>query len=64
MRAASELPIPNLFLASLSDDDFEALRPRFEMVRLTLRQIVHEIGAPIEILLFHGWRHDLAAGRS
>ena len=52
MRAASELPIPNLFLASLSEDDFEALRPHFERVRLPLRQIVHEIGSPIEHCYF------------
>lgn len=52
MRAASELPIPNLFLASLSEDDFEALRPHFERVRLTSRQILHEISAPIEHCYF------------
>src|SRR3954453_15775092 len=49
---SSELPIPNLFLASLPEDDFEALRPHFEMVRLTLRQILHEIGSPIEHCYF------------
>src|SRR3954467_8708206 len=49
---SSELPIPNLFLASLPEDDFEALRPHFEMVRLPLRQILHEIGSPIEHCYF------------
>jgi CRP-like cAMP-binding protein len=48
----SELPIPNLFLASLPRDDFEALRPHFEMVRLSLRQILHEMGEPIEHCYF------------
>ena len=47
-----ELPIPNLFLASLPEDDSEALRPHFEIVRLPLRQIVHEMGAPIEHCYF------------
>src|SRR3954451_8809867 len=32
--------------------DFEALRPNFEMVRLTLRQILHEMRAPIEHCYF------------
>jgi CRP-like cAMP-binding protein len=52
VRAASELPIPNLFLASLSEDDFESLRPHFETVRLSLRMILHEIGEPIEHCYF------------
>jgi len=52
VRAASELPIPNMFLASLAADDFEALRPHFEMVRLTSRLILHEMGAPIEHCYF------------
>src|SRR5215208_6963575 len=52
MPPFSELPIPNLFLASLPQDDFEALRPHFERVRLTLRQILHEMGSPIEHCYF------------
>jgi hypothetical protein len=48
----SELPIPNLFLASLPQDDFEALRPHFEMMHLPLRQILHEMGTPIEHCYF------------
>ena len=52
MPPSSELPIPNLFLASLPQDDFEVLRPHFEMVRLTLRQILHEMGSPIEHCYF------------
>ena len=47
MPATSQLPIPNLFLASLPEDDFAALRPHLEIVRLSLRQILHEMGAPI-----------------
>jgi CRP-like cAMP-binding protein len=52
MPSVSELPIPNLFLASLSEDDYEALRPHFEKVRLPLRMILHEMGAPIEHCYF------------
>jgi CRP-like cAMP-binding protein len=52
VRAASELPIPNLFLASLPEDDVEVLRPHFERVRLTSRQILHEISAPIDHCYF------------
>src|SRR3954447_11172876 len=51
-RACSELPIPNLFLKSLPEDDFEALRPHFKMVRLPLRLILHEMGGPIEHCYF------------
>ena len=42
MPTISELPIPNLFLASLPQDDFEALRPHFERVRLSSGQILHK----------------------
>ena len=52
MPAISQLPIPNLFLASLPEDDLAALRPHFEKVRLPLRQILHEGGAPIEHCYF------------
>jgi hypothetical protein len=48
MSPNSELPVPNLFLASLPQDDFEALRPHFERVRLSLGQILHKMGSPIE----------------
>ena len=48
MPPSSELPIPNLFFASLPEDVFDVLRPHFETVRLTLRQILHEIGSPID----------------
>ena len=47
MPSTSELPVPNLFLASLPEDDVAALRPHFETVRLTLRQILHQMGSPI-----------------
>ncbi len=52
MSPSSEFPVPNLFLASLPQDDFEALRPHFEMVRLSSRQILHEMGSPIEHCYF------------
>jgi CRP-like cAMP-binding protein len=48
MSLSSELPVPNLFLASLPQDDLEALRPHFERVRLSLGQILHKMGSPIE----------------
>jgi CRP-like cAMP-binding protein len=47
VSSLSELPVPNLFLASLPEGDLAALRPHFETVRLSLRQVLHEIGAPI-----------------
>src|SRR3954467_10901762 len=52
MPSISELPIPNLFLASLPQDDFEALRPHLEQVRLPVRMILHEMGQPIEHCYF------------
>ena len=52
MPEISELPIPNLFLASLPKDDFEALRPHLEKVRLPSREILHEMGTPIEHCYF------------
>jgi CRP-like cAMP-binding protein len=36
----------------LPQDDFEALRPHFECVRLPLRQILHKMGSPIEHCYF------------
>ena len=52
MPPSSELPVPNLFLASLPQDDFEALRPHMERVRLTSGQILHKMGSPIEHCYF------------
>ena len=52
MLPGFELPVPNLFLASLPRDDFEALRRHLEMVRLSSRQILHETGSPIEHCYF------------
>ena len=52
MSPSSELPVPNLFLASLPQDDFEALRPHFERVRLSSGQILHKMGSPIEHCYF------------
>ena len=52
MPPSSELPVPNLFLASLPEDDLAALLPHFEKVRLTLRQILHPMRSPIEHCYF------------
>src|SRR3954453_1321115 len=52
MPSISEFPTPNLFLASLPEDDLEALRPHLEQVRLPLRMILHERGQPIEHCYF------------
>ena len=52
MSRSSELSVPNLFLMSLPEDDFEALRPHLERVQLRLRMILHEMGAPIEHCYF------------
>src|SRR5215211_3082360 len=52
MPTISELPVPNLFLASLPQDDFEALRPHFERVRLSSGQVLHKMGSPIEYCYF------------
>ena len=52
MPTISELPVPNLFLASLPQDDFEALRPHFERERLSSGQILHKTGSPIEYCYF------------
>jgi CRP-like cAMP-binding protein len=52
LTRSSELPVPNLFLRSLPDDDFEALRPHLEVMRLPLRMILHEMGGPIEHCYF------------
>src|SRR5690242_11965154 len=49
---SSELPVPNLFLASLPQDDFEALQPHFERVRLSSGKILHKMGSPIEYCYF------------
>jgi len=54
MASISDLPIPNLFLASLPDDDLAALRPHLERVPLTSRLILHEMGEPIEHCYFSG----------
>src|SRR4051794_24212441 len=52
MSSISELPVPNLFLASLPEEDVEALRPHLEQVRLPSRMILHEMGQPIEHCYF------------
>ena len=52
MSGLSELPIPNLFLAALPEADFAALEPHLERIRLPLRLILHEMGAPIEHCYF------------
>jgi hypothetical protein len=52
MPTISELPVPNIFLASLPQDDFEALRPHFERVPLSSGEILHKTGSPIEYCYF------------
>jgi CRP-like cAMP-binding protein len=48
----SDLPVPNLFLASLPQEDYERLRPHFERVTLPSRMILYEMGQPIEHCTF------------
>jgi CRP-like cAMP-binding protein len=52
MPAIQDLPIPNLFLASLPKDSYERLRPHLEPVDLPSRKILYEMGAPIEHCYF------------
>jgi CRP-like cAMP-binding protein len=52
LAQTSDLPVPNLFLASLPAQDREALEPHLERVRLPSRMILHETGAPIEHCYF------------
>src|SRR4051812_42369309 len=52
MPPSSEPPIPNMFLASLPQDDFETVQPHFESVRLPLRLILHEMKGPIDHCYF------------
>src|SRR5690242_2558771 len=52
--ASVGLPIPNLFLASLPQEDYDRLRPHFEPFDLPLRQILYEMGQPIEHCYFGG----------
>jgi CRP-like cAMP-binding protein len=47
-----DLPVPNLFLASLPHEDYERLRPHLERVDLPLRTILYEMGQPIEHCTF------------
>jgi len=46
------LPIYNLFLTSLPQDDLKALEPHFESVRLYSHQKLQQAGAPIEYCYF------------
>ena len=46
MPPNSDLPVPNLFLASLPQDDVEALQPHLERVRLSSGQILHKPQTP------------------
>jgi CRP-like cAMP-binding protein len=52
MAANLDLPVPNLFLASLPREDYEHLRPHFERVTLPSRMILYEMGQPIEHCTF------------
>jgi CRP-like cAMP-binding protein len=47
-----ELPIPNLFLASLPGESLERLRPHFQQIDLPLGKFLFEIGDPLEHLYF------------
>jgi CRP-like cAMP-binding protein len=49
---ASDLPIPNLFLAALPQDDLKRLRPHFETVDGTLGKVLIEMGEPMPHLYF------------
>ena len=51
--ASIGLPIPNLFLASLPQEDYDRLRPHLELVDLPLRRILFEMGQPIEHCYFN-----------
>jgi CRP-like cAMP-binding protein len=50
--ASTGLPIPNLFLASLPQEDYERLRPHLEPIKLPLRRILYEMGQPIDHCYF------------
>jgi CRP-like cAMP-binding protein len=50
--ANRDLPVPNLFLASLNAEDYERLRPHLECVELPSRHILYEMGEPIEYCTF------------
>jgi CRP-like cAMP-binding protein len=54
LAATADLPVPNLFLASLPQEDYDRLRPHFELVELPLRKILYEMGQPVE----HCWFTD------
>jgi CRP-like cAMP-binding protein len=49
---AVSLPIPNLFLAALPQDVFNALRPHLETVDGPLRRTLYRMGEPITHLYF------------
>jgi CRP-like cAMP-binding protein len=48
----SDPPVSNLFLASLPPEELDRLRPHLEPVNLPLRQILYEMGQPIEHCTF------------
>jgi CRP-like cAMP-binding protein len=50
--ANADLPIPNLFLAALPEDDLNRLRPHLELMEMPLRKILFETGQPIPHLYF------------
>jgi CRP-like cAMP-binding protein len=52
MAAVRDLPIPNLFLAALPQDDYDRLHPHLEPVKLPLRRILFEAGRPIDYCYF------------
>jgi CRP-like cAMP-binding protein len=50
--ANADLPIPNLFLAALPEDDLNRLRPHLEVMEMPLRKILFEMGQPMPHLYF------------
>ena len=67
MPSSFELPVPNLFLASLPEDDLAALRPHFEKVRLTLglgRAVqFYTTPPPQEARFQHRWSQRLKSSK-
>src|SRR5689334_223279 len=52
MATTRDLPIPNLFLAALPQEDYDRLLPHLEPVKLSSRQILFEAGRPIDYCYF------------
>jgi CRP-like cAMP-binding protein len=50
--ARNDLPVPNHFLASLPQEDYQRLRPHLERLNLPSRMILYEMGQPVEHCTF------------